>query len=166
MLELSSAFIKPIKTAAPATDPERTPCIFVNAINISAFTERILAARLGKVMNDFARLAIQSVQGAREQAYPQSAIRLPINRLDPAGREAIGVAGAMPVIAELFFPEIENIEPRILSSHPQHATPILIDRHNRVTVEAIRVGLIVLKPARETFCAPVKVVKTQARWHP
>ena len=33
----------------------------------------------------------------------------------------------MPIMDELFLPEIENVKPRILSSHPQHATPILID---------------------------------------
>ena len=47
MLETPSAFIEPIKTAAPATHPEITRCIFVNAIYVSAFTERILVARLG-----------------------------------------------------------------------------------------------------------------------
>ena len=52
MLETPSAFIEPIKTAAPATDPEITRCIFVNAIDVSAFTERILVARLGNVMGD------------------------------------------------------------------------------------------------------------------
>ena len=72
----------------------------------------------------------------------------------------------MPITDELFLPEIENIESRILSSYPQHAAPILIDRENGVTVEAIRVGLVVLKPVRETFCSPVKVIETLARWHP
>ena len=66
----------------------------------------------------------------------------------------------MHVMDELFLPEIENVEPRILSSHPQHATAILIDRENGVTVEAVRVGLVVLKPVRETFCSPVKVIET------
>ena len=72
----------------------------------------------------------------------------------------------MHIMDELFLAEIENIEPGILSSHPQHTTPILIDRHNGVTVEAIRVAFIVLKPVRETFCSPVKVIETLARWHP
>ena len=84
-------------------------------------------------MGDLARLSIQSVQGARKQAYPQNAIGILINRLDPAGREAIGVGRAMPVMDELFLPEIENVEPRILSSHPQHATPIPIDGHDGVS---------------------------------
>jgi len=38
----------------------------------------------------------------------------------------------MRVTAELFLPEIENIEPGILSSHPQHATPILTNRDDGV----------------------------------
>ena len=58
------------------------------------------------------------------------------------------------------------IESRILSSHPQHAAPILIDRDNGVTVEAIRVAFVVLKPVRETFCSPVEVIETLAGWHP
>src|SRR5271165_6541811 len=72
----------------------------------------------------------------------------------------------MHIMNELFLPEIENIEPRILSSHPQHAAPILIDRENGVAIEAIRVGLIVLKLVRVTFCAPVKVREALARRHP
>ena len=85
MLETPSAFIEPNKTAAPATHPEITRCIFVKAIYVSAFTERILVARVGNVMGDLARLSIQSVQGARKEAYPQNAIGILINRLDPAG---------------------------------------------------------------------------------
>ena len=50
------------------------------------------------------------------------------------------------MIAKLFLAEIENVKPRILSSHPQHTTPILIDRENGVTVEAVRIGFVVLKP--------------------
>src|SRR6516225_7044596 len=96
MLETPSAFIEPIKAAAPATHPEITRCIFVNAIDVSAFTERILAG-IGNVMGDLARLSIQSIHSAREEAYPQNAIRLPINRLDPAGCETIEVGRAMPV---------------------------------------------------------------------
>ena len=55
----------------------------------------------------------------------------------------------MRITDELFLPEIENVKPGILSSHPQHAPPILIDRENGVTIEAIRVAFIVLKPVRE-----------------
>ena len=91
-------------------------------------------------MGDLARLSIQSIQGARKQAYPQNAIGILINRLDPAGRETIGIGGAMPIMDELLLPEIENVESRILGSHPQHAAPVPIDRENGVTVEAIRVG--------------------------
>ena len=72
----------------------------------------------------------------------------------------------MPVMAELLLPEIEEIKPPIFSSHPQHAAPILIDCDNGVIVEAIRVGFVVLKPVRETFCSPVKVIEALARWHP
>src|SRR6476660_8483957 len=42
MLKTPSAFIEPNKTAAPATHPEITRCIFVNASNGRAFTQRIL----------------------------------------------------------------------------------------------------------------------------
>ncbi len=72
----------------------------------------------------------------------------------------------MNVTAELFLPEIENIEPGILSSHPQHAAPVPVDGENGVTVEAMRVAFVVLKPVRETFCSPIKVIETLARWHP
>ena len=72
----------------------------------------------------------------------------------------------MHVVDELLLPKIEKIEPGILSSHPQHATPILIDGHDGVTVEAIPIAFIVLKPARETFSSPVKVIETLARRHP
>ena len=85
MFETPSSFIEPIKTAAPATHPEITRCIFVNAIYVSALTELILVARVGNVIGDLGRLSIESVQGARKEAYPQNATGLPINRLDPAG---------------------------------------------------------------------------------
>ena len=86
MLEMTCSFIKPIKTAAAATDPEITRGIFVNAVDVSAFAECILVALVGNIVGDFARLPIQSIQSAREQACPQNAIGIPINRLDPAGR--------------------------------------------------------------------------------
>ena len=69
-------------------------------------------------------------------------------------------------MAELLLPQIEEIKPTISSSHPQQAAPILIDCDNGVIVEAIRVGFVVLKPVRKTFCSPVKVIETLARWHP
>ena len=47
MFELPSAFIEPIKTAAPATQPEITACIFVNAINVTAFAEGVFVFRAG-----------------------------------------------------------------------------------------------------------------------
>ena len=68
-------------------------------------------------------------------------------------------------MAELLLAQIEEIKP-ISSSHPQQAAPILIDRDNGVIVEAIRVGFVVLKPVRKTFCSPVEVIETLARWHP
>ena len=73
------------------------------------------------------RLSIQSIQGAREETYPQNAVAVLMNRSDHAGRETIGVAGTMPVRTELFLPEIENIKPPIFSAHPQHAGPIPIN---------------------------------------
>ena len=85
MFETPGAFIEPVQTAAPATHPEITRCIFVNAINVRAFTERILVARVGNIMGDLSRLSIQSIQSARKEAYPQNAIGILINRLDPAG---------------------------------------------------------------------------------
>ena len=39
MLETPRAFIEPHKTGASATDPEITRCIFVDAIDVRAFTE-------------------------------------------------------------------------------------------------------------------------------
>src|SRR4029077_7485773 len=53
MLEAPSALVEPIKTAGAATHPQITRRIFVNAIDVSAFTERILVARLGNVMGNF-----------------------------------------------------------------------------------------------------------------
>jgi hypothetical protein len=67
---------------------------------------------------------------------------------------------------ELFLLEIEKVKPLVLCSHPQHAAPIPIDRENGVTVETIRVAVVVLKPVRETLCSPVKMIETPARWHP
>ena len=64
----------------------------------------------------------------------------------------------MPIVDELFLPETENVKPRILSSDPEHATPIPIDRENRVAVEAILDAFVVLKPVRETLCSQVEVV--------
>ena len=38
MLETTSAFIEPVKTTAAATDPKITRRIFVNVIDVSAFS--------------------------------------------------------------------------------------------------------------------------------
>ena len=70
MLETPGAFIEPIKTAAPATHPEITRCIFVNGINVSALTERILVARLGNVMGDLARRFDPICPGREETSLP------------------------------------------------------------------------------------------------
>ena len=78
-------FIEPNKTAATAANPEITRRIFVKSIYIRALTEGILVGRVGKVMHDLASLSIESVQGTRKEAYPQNAIGILINRLDPAG---------------------------------------------------------------------------------
>lgn len=85
MLETASAFIEPNKTAPPATDPEITRHIFVDIIDISTFTERILVAWLRNVMGDFLGRSIQSIQGAGEETYPQNVIGFLIDRLNPAG---------------------------------------------------------------------------------
>src|ERR1700750_2778025 len=72
----------------------------------------------------------------------------------------------MHVTDELFLPEGENIESRVFSSYPQHAAPILVDRENGITVKAIRVGIVVLKPVCETSYTPVKVKRPCAEGHP
>ena len=74
--------------------------------------------------------------------------RICVNCGDPARGEAIRVTGAMHISAELLLLEIENINSSLLSSHPQNAAPVLIDRYNSVIAEAIRVALIVLEEAR------------------
>ena len=76
------------------------------------------------------------------------------------------IPGAMAITAELFLPEIENIDPPVSVAQPQHAIPILVDRKNRVVVEAQRVGLIVLKQVRQAFCSPIEVMQAQARRYP
>ena len=43
------------------------------------------------------------------------------------------------------------LSPAFSGPHPQHATSVLIDGHNGVTVEAIRAAFIVLKQVRETL---------------
>ena len=42
MFMLPSPFIEPIKTATPATQPEMTACIFVNANDVHAYAEGIV----------------------------------------------------------------------------------------------------------------------------
>src|ERR1700675_2312678 len=71
----------------------------------------------------------------------------------------------MPVMAERLLPPVEEIKPTS-SSRPQQAAPIPIDCDDGVIVEAIRVGFIVLKLVRKSFCPPVEVIETQARWRP
>ena len=85
MLEAPGAFIEPNKTAVPATHPHKTGRIFVNALNVFAVTKLVLVAKAGKVVGDLTLLTIDSVHGARKEAYPQNAIGLLINRFDPAG---------------------------------------------------------------------------------
>ena len=131
MLELATAFIEPIKTGAPAPHPEITACIFENAVKITAFAEAVFVFRAGNIMSDFPRLSIQSIQGAREQAYPQNTIGLLVNRGDLAGGETIAIGRAMRIVAELFLLEIENIKPTIFSAHPKQAGPIPVYRQQR-----------------------------------
>jgi hypothetical protein len=61
-------------------------------------------------------------------------------------------------MGELLLPKIEKVQPGFFRSHPQHAASVLIDRHNGVRVEAIRVAFVVLKLVSETFSLPVKVI--------
>ena len=166
MFELPSAFIEPVETATPATQPEIAACIFVNAIDVSAFFNGVPVFQAGNIMGDLSRLSIQSIQRTRGEPYPQNTLGISVNCSDPAGRETIRISGAMHITAELSLLEIENIKPSLLSSHPQHAAPVQIHRDHSVIVEAIRVALIVLKKVREMFCAPVKVIEAQTRWHP
>lgn len=76
------------------------------------------------------------------------------------------IAGAVHVTGELFLLEVENIKSRILGPYPEHAAPVSIYRENGVTVEAIRVALIVLKPKRKTSRSPVKIKQTPAGRNP
>ena len=69
-------------------------------------------------------------------------------------------------MSELLLPEVEDVEPRTLGSHPEHAAAVLIDREDGVAVEAVRVGVVVPEPVREAFGAPVEIGKTLARRHP
>ena len=166
MFELASPFVEPIKTRTPAPDPEITACIFKNAAKITAFAEVVPVFRAGNIMSDFPRLSIQSIQGAREQPYPQNAIGLLVNRGGLAGGESLRVCGAMRIMAELFLLEIENIKSTILSAHPKQAGPITVYWNNAIIAEAIRVRVIVLEESREMLRAPVKVIQAQVRWHP
>ena len=70
MFELPTAFIEPIKTAIPAAQPDITACVFVNAIKVTTFAQGVVVFRAGIVMGDLSRPSIQSIQGAREKAYP------------------------------------------------------------------------------------------------
>ena len=82
---------------------------------------------LGNIMSDFPRFSIHSIQCAREQAYPQNAIGILVNRGNLAGRKTIWVRATMRKAPELFLLEVENIQPTILSAHPKQAGPITID---------------------------------------
>src|SRR5271157_1014203 len=72
----------------------------------------------------------------------------------------------MPVRTELPLPAIEDIKSSSFRAYPQQAGPILINRRNTVTVEAVRVGLIVLKAIGELFRLQIEVIKPLARCHP
>jgi len=70
------------------------------------------------------------------------------------------------VMDELVLPKIEDVEPRILRPHPQHAAAILIDREDGAAVEAMPVGVFVLEGVREASSAAVEVAESVARRHP
>src|SRR5215469_4223405 len=127
MFELPSVFIKAIKTATTATQPEITPCIPVNAVNDTSFAEGVFVFWARNIMSDLPRLSIKSIQGARGEPYPQNTIGIFINRGDLARGETVGVAGAMLIKSKLLLLGIEDVKPLIFGSHPQHAAPILID---------------------------------------
>ena len=92
MLEPARAFIEPIQTRALPSHPEKTACIFENAIDFVALAETV---RAGNIVRDAAALSIQSIKGAGERADPQDAIGVLVNRADLAGRETIGFFGTM-----------------------------------------------------------------------
>ena len=164
MFELARAFIEPIQTAARAPQPEIALRVSGNEIKTITSVERVFV--VGNVMGDLPGLSIQSVQGAGTEARPHNAVGVLMQRNDPAGRETIGVGAIMPVTAELFLLEIEDVKPPIRSAHPQQAGPVLIKGDDSVTAEAFRVILIALKAARETFFLPIEVIESQTRRHP
>src|SRR6187200_517405 len=120
-LEASGALVETVQTAATAADPEIARRISVDAIDVGSSIERVVVPTAGKVMDNLASLPIQSVQGTREKADPHHAIAILVDRLYPARRDTVRIGGPVPVRDELSLPEIEDVEPRILGSHPQHA---------------------------------------------
>ena len=138
VFELPSAFIKPVKTATPASQPEIAARIFENAVDVTAF---VPVFRAGKVMRHLSCLPVQSIQRARGEPYPENALGILVNRSDRPPRETIRIAGPMRITAELLLAEVENVKPPILGSHPQHAASILVNRHNGIIIEAIRVAV-------------------------
>ena len=69
-------------------------------------------------------------------------------------------------MGEPLLPEIEDVESRMLGSHPEYAAAVLIHGEDGVAVEAVRVDLVVPEPVREAAGAPVEVGETLARRHP
>ena len=120
VFELPSALIEPVKTATPASQPEIAACIFENAVDVTAV---VPVVRASKVMRHLSCLAVQSIQRARGEPYPENALGILVNRSDPAPRETIRIAGPMRITAELLLAEVENVKPPF--SVPTHNTPPL-----------------------------------------
>ena len=87
MFELSASFIEPAQTAIPATEPEITLRVSVNVVpKRTAFTERVLVFRAGKIMGDLPRLSIQSIQGEESETYLQNAVAVLMQCADHTAR--------------------------------------------------------------------------------
>ena len=89
-----------------------------------------------------------------------------MNRGDLAGRETIGVGRTIRIMPELLLAKIEDIDPTISGAHPQQTGPIAVNRNNAVIAETVWIGGIVLKDARHTFRAPVKVMRARGSTAP
>ena len=90
VLEPATALVEPVETGIPAAQPEVTAFVLENAVDFAAAAEPVAVLRPGDVMGDLPVLAIQSIEGAREEAYPQNAVGILVNRDDTAGGQTVG----------------------------------------------------------------------------
>jgi hypothetical protein len=104
-------------------------------------------------VGDAAALSIQSIKGAGERADPQDAIGVLVDRADLAGRETIGFAGTMGVVAESCCRRSRMLTPPL--TVPTQSSPTDRGRSPR-TLLSLRLsgfGAIVLKRASHVPCA-------------